>query len=169
MPTNEPILFGVCDHKPGEFYVATLFTPQTFIPLIPRSSWVISEAFAPVVRGKEGYYAATLDSVKIPLSMKSVTLAYARCLLIALAGVSAVFVGVYIVRLALFREMQMAKSAFWAIALLGSAVGYWASIHFCGPGPRKVDHLRERIADNADDGTEHLTIAQDEERRQSQG
>ena len=164
MNPNEPILFGVCDQKPGEFYVATLFTPQTFIPLIPKSSWVVHEAFAPVTHGPTGYYASTLDSIEIPLSLKSVFLAYARCFLIGLGGVSLVITAVYIVRLALFREVEMLKSSIWALLCIGSAVGYWASITLSGPGPRKVQYLRDLIADNSDDHGLKITLAQDEAR-----
>lgn len=167
MTLNEPTLFGVCDRKPGEFYVATLFVPPFWIPLVPKSSWVISEAFAPVQHGSGGYYASTLDSVRIPLSSKSVLLAWFRLAMILLAITCAIAIVVTLVQLALYRQLALLQASLWGLLLLASAAAYWASIQFSGPGPKRIEYLRQVIADDAD---EHLvTLAQDAERRRASG
>src|SRR5258706_11011021 len=61
-------LYGKVDQVPGEFYVATEFFHSNFITVWPQRSWLIFH------EAKEGWYG-----VRIPMSLKSVAVAYLRC------------------------------------------------------------------------------------------
>ena len=160
MLPDSPTFFGFCDHKPGEFYVATLFKPPAPIPLIPVSSWVISEAYVQVTQGRRKWYAPTLDSVRIPLSMKSVLLAYFRVLMIALAIVSSLMMAWKLAALMFMRQFDPVSLIIWPMLLLGAFIAYRLSIALSGPGPNKVQFLREKI--EADREEELLSLADDE-------
>jgi hypothetical protein len=66
--------FGRVDEVPGLFHVATKFGHLWYIPLVPVGSWLVLRKSGNAIRG-----------IKIPLSGKSILVAWARAGLIALA------------------------------------------------------------------------------------
>lgn len=79
-------LFGRCDFVPGRFHVATRFFTAFFVPLVPLEGYV--------VLGETG---AHFQGVKIPISVKSLALAWGRAglwapgVVMALAGLYSVY------------------------------------------------------------------------------
>lgn len=63
-------LFGKVDKVPGLFHVATKFAHVNFLPLIPLEGWLVLEQDGSQWRG-----------LQIPISMKSVAVAWIRFLL----------------------------------------------------------------------------------------
>ena len=77
-------LYGKCDEVKGLFHVATKFGHFDYIPLIPMGSWLVFEKTGNGWRG-----------VRIPLSFKSILIAWARCIAIVavVAGAIVTFTG----------------------------------------------------------------------------
>ena len=73
--------FGIVDHVPGLFYVATVFYQFYFIPLIPLRSYIFF--FGETTHGYE-------TAVPVWLSLKSVLFAWVRMSLVASGGLFAV-------------------------------------------------------------------------------
>jgi hypothetical protein len=72
-------LMGKCDVVPGMFHVATRFGHFCFLPLIPMGSYAVV--------GKSGNRIHRDDvGALIPLSLKSIVLAWARVVLIVMAS-----------------------------------------------------------------------------------
>jgi hypothetical protein len=67
-------LFGKVDAVPGMFHVATKFFHINFLPLVPTGSWLVVEQDGSRWRG-----------VEIPVSMKSVAVAWIRFMLCCFA------------------------------------------------------------------------------------
>lgn len=73
-------LFGKVDAVPGMFHVATKFFHINFLPLIPTGSWLVVDQDGSSWRG-----------VEIPVSMKSVAVAWIRFLLCCFALFGLIF------------------------------------------------------------------------------
>jgi hypothetical protein len=71
-------LFGKCDDVPGMFHVATKFGHINFLPLIPMQSYVVLARNGNQFRG-----------VPIPLSAKSIVVAWGRVISLVIAVVAA--------------------------------------------------------------------------------
>jgi hypothetical protein len=162
MLPDSPTFFGFCDHKPGEFYVATLFHPPAPVPLIPVSSWVISEAYVQVTHGKRRWYAPTLDSVRIPLSLKSVSLAYFRVLMVLLGIMSALAIAWKLALLIVMRRFEPTPLIVLPLLALVAFAAYRLSISLSGPGPKKVRFLRATIQQSRDDD-DLVSLADDDD------
>jgi hypothetical protein len=72
-------LYGKCDEVKGVFHVATRFGHFDYIPLIPMGSWLVFEKTGNGWRG-----------VRIPLSFKSIFIAWARCIAILAVVIGAI-------------------------------------------------------------------------------
>src|SRR4029077_7836611 len=66
-------LYGKVDQVPGKFFVATLFLHVTFMPVLPKKSYLVRV-------GDEG--VLSFSGIAIPFSWKSVAYAYLRFLLV---------------------------------------------------------------------------------------
>lgn len=58
---------GMIDHAPGQFHVATQFFHINFVPLVPLETWVVLDNTGNEIVGR-----------KIPMSLRSVMMAYLR-------------------------------------------------------------------------------------------
>lgn len=128
-------LFGKVDAVPGMFHVATKFFHINFLPLIPTGSWLVVDQNGSSWRG-----------VEIPVSMKSVAVAWIRFLLccFTLFGFIFGFAG------------PSTGSTFVGLLGLGGFIGsyYWSWIakadgeralelaQLAGLGQDAVDHIR---------------------------
>lgn len=96
------ILYGRVDQVPGLFYVATLFAHLNFLPFGPIASYVILD-------GTE--HGTQFQGYFIPLSRKSILVAWVRAVLFALVGFISVMLvlvvgGILVVAAASAKEVK---------------------------------------------------------------
>src|SRR5690242_18939565 len=72
-------LFGKVDKIPGVFHVATQFAHINYVPLVPTKSWLVTSEQGKGWRG-----------VPIPLSPKSIFIAWACCRLVVAAVIGGI-------------------------------------------------------------------------------
>jgi len=116
-------LYGKVDWVPGEFYVATEFFHANFITVWPQRSWLIFH------EAKEGWYG-----VRIPMSLKSVAIAYLRCACTLWAVVLGLFTMLFVSAWAqdghhaMVASLRNVSVASWAIAVLVAAAGVFLTV-----------------------------------------
>jgi hypothetical protein len=130
--------FGKVDRVPGLFHVKTQFMHVWYFPLVPTGSFLCLEGTAKRRGPASGH--------SIPLSMKSVLVAWARALTLVMGVVGALYVvGYLILSLELQgRNLPMPfSSVFWywgGLSVLCFFL-YWLSFRFCRARPIRALRL----------------------------
>jgi len=75
------MLFGMIECVPGRFFTAPEFTHIAFFPIYPHRTWIVLPGSVGESSTSSEDFTAHWDSVPIPLSWKSVRLAWTRALL----------------------------------------------------------------------------------------
>jgi hypothetical protein len=144
--------FGKVDQVSGLFYVATSFVHFAFIPIEPLASYVVMEG---TETGKD------FRGVKIPLSYKSVILAWVRSLLgvsLSLAGLGTL-IGA-IVWCSESNDERGVEAGIFGLASLGCALAIcgllWLSLRLTRATPSRALELAAAAQITPDELADHL-------------
>ena len=131
-------LFGKVDQVPGKFFVATQFEHLYLFPVIPKQSFIVVESS---VEGD------SFQGVKIPMSFKSVLLAYFRGILGAIGIIMGLF-GATLLFLGLTTPGDW-KSRVGGIEMLGimsvCIFGLWGTSRLFHASPKKKMELTRQL------------------------
>ncbi len=129
--------FGKVDRVPGVFYVVTQFFHINFVPLIPLTTYLVLE-------GSES--GNGFKGVKIPMSFKSIVVAWGRWALIIGALITAAFGLISLLAGVSARDVElMVQGVVLGLASVLCGVTFWATYHFSKAGHDRAMQLADEI------------------------